>query len=327
MGQTIHIGLVGCGKRSRSHVAGFREVPDAKITAVCDLDESSAQAIGGPLGAAVYRDIETMLDNESLDAVCIVAPAYVRGVLEVACIDRGVPFLIEKPVATDLQTAQKVAARVKEAGVIAAVAYQLRYGSAARAIRRWSETNRVGLAEGRYWCGFARARGVVAEDPRIGGQLLEQVTHTFDLMRHWIGDVVEVFAYQGRTLVEEPGKVNDSSAIALKFANGAIATVSSTWGSFEKPAESNIVTLFAGDQRIEYRRDRTLIAPEGELPPLPGPTLHEAFVAAVQSGDPRSILTPYDEAVRTLAVSLAANESAETGRPVRLDERSVALGA
>lgn len=315
----IRIGLIGCGNRSRVHIAGFEATSGARIAAVCDVDAERAEETGTRLGVPAYHDVAAMLEKESVDCACIVAPAFVRGEIEELCIDAGVPFLLEKPVAVELEIAARISERLRRSGLLACIGYQLRYGAEARAISRWSEGRRIGMAEGRYWCGFARQRPEVAENPRIGGQLIEQVTHTFDLMRYWMGEVDEVFSFQTRGLVERDGPANDSSAVALKFKRGAVASVSATWGSSPKHGEANVVTLFAGDERVEYRTGSARLTPGELLETREEPTLHQSFVEAVRTGDASGVLSSYDDALRTLLVSVAANESAKTGQPVRVD--------
>lgn len=311
---TLRVGIIGCGNRVRYHLAGMTATGRVRIVATCDLDIERAKEKAEPFGAAVYTDAETMLTKERLDAVCIGTAALHRGEPEILCAEAGVPFLVEKPVAVDMETAFKVAAKVREAGVPTCVGYQLRYDGISRAVLEWSKQRSVGLVEGRYWCGAARSRPA-----RKPGQLLEQVTHTFDLMRYWVGEVEEVFAYEARTLLDGDG-MPDVHAVALKFANGAIGTVSATWGSHTGIAEANVVQLFAGDERVEYRRSKATHIPAGELDPVSGPTIHESFVQAVQAGDASLVLTPYLDAVKTLAVSIAAEESGRLGRPVRVTD-------
>ena len=48
----------------------------------------------------------------------------------------------------------------------------------------------------------------------------------------------------------------------------------------------------------------------------PGPSIDEVFVDAIRSGDASKILSPYSDAVKSLAISLAAIQSSETGEPV-----------
>lgn len=309
---TLRIGLIGCGGRSRFHIAGLNEVENVRIVAVCDLDSERAKERAEPLGAAVYTDVEDMLNKEQLDGVCIATAALARGGPEIACAQAGVPFLVEKPVAVDMETAHEVAAHVRASGVITSVGYQLRYGGTSRAVWEWSKGKRIGMAEGRYWCGAARARRRTPP-----GQLLEQVTHTFDLMRFWIGDVEEVFSYQALTLLDE-GDMPDVHAVAMRFVNGAVATVSSTWGSHPRASEANVVNLFAGDEYVTYGRSQVTQFPDGPMEPVEGPTIHEAFVTAIRTGDSSPILTPYEDAVKSLAVSIAADESARVGRPIRV---------
>lgn len=308
----LRLGLVGCGGRAGFHIRGLETCENTNIVAVCDLDEARANERATSLGATAYTDLDKMLAQEGLDGVIIATAAVARGGPELACVEANIPFLVEKPVAVDMETARKVAEKVRESGVITCVGYQLRYSEVSRAIARWSADRKIGLIEGRYWCGAARTHMRTGPD-----QLLEQVTHTFDLIRFFAGEIEEVFGYEGRNLLDGDG-LPDVHAVAIKLANGAIGTVSSTWGSGNHSSQTNNLNLFAGDEKVEYRRTEAIHNSADVLEPVAGMTIHEAFVHAIRTGDRSQILTPYEEGVKSLAIPLAATLSAKTGRPVRV---------
>ena len=79
-----------------------------------------------------------------------------------------------------------------------------------------------------------------------------------------------------------------------------------------------LVRYVHGAEVRVYRRDR-----ETEIHRMSGnPTenMYRAFIEAVLTRDKKAVLTPYEDSYKTMAISLAANESAVTGRPINLDE-------
>jgi predicted dehydrogenase len=276
-------------------------------------------------GGQPYTDYRAMLQRPDLDAIYVSLPVFAHGAPEMAVIERGLPFLVEKPVALDLGTAKDILAAVRRAGVMTCVGYQLRYcGStdAARECLSAADAGPIGIAAGTYWCGTGRSqpdhwRTRLAQS---GGQLVEQATHTIDMMRYLVGEVAEVFAYYGRQVLPEAyGDCPDVHAVALRFAGGAVGTLSATWAI--EPTDwghANLVNVAYGEHRLHWRATGLTVVrgKESHEYERPDQSIDQIFVEAVRSGDGRSIRSDYAEAVHSLAVSLAANESARTGAPV-----------
>jgi hypothetical protein len=123
-------------------------------------------------------------------------------------------------------------------------------------------------------------------------------------------------------LATDPGDCPDSHAVALRFADGAAGTLSATWAIHPQDwARANLVDIAFGERRLHWGTSGVTLAHGGEAPPaltrLDG-SIDAVFVDAVRRRDGSAIRSSYADAVRSLAVSLAANESARTGAPVRV---------
>ncbi|MGH2353057.1 MAG: Gfo/Idh/MocA family protein [Chloroflexota bacterium] len=325
----VRIGFIGCGGNARGHMRRLGQVAGARIVGVCDIVPALAEQAAGQTGAHAYAEYRALLDRPDLDAVYLSIPVFAHGDPEMAVIERGLPMFVEKPVAIDLATAQQVAAAVQRAQLLTCVGYQLRYcGSAdlAHELLTAPDAGPVGIADGTYWCGTGRAqldhwRTRMAQS---GGQLVEQATHTIDMMRYLVGEVAEVFAYYGRrVLAGDPGDCPDSHAVALRFASGAVGTLSATWAIHPGDwSRANLVDVAYGERRLHWRIDGVTLAHGGDAGQeqftRPDGSIDAMFVEAVRRRDGSAIRSPYADAVRSLAVSLAANESAQTGAPVKV---------
>ena len=173
-------------------------------------------------------------------------------------------------------------------------------------------------------CGIARNR----DDWRTsiyksGGQLLEQATHTLDMMRYLIGEVDEVYSLQEKRLLEKTGAPDVYSTL-LKFKNGAIGSISTTWAwDTNDWSNANVLNIFFDRYRMEWTANEVEILPENEgwkAMSFAGDDINKTFVDAIQTGDPSKILSNYEDGIKSMAVSIAANESARLGRPVKIDE-------
>jgi predicted dehydrogenase len=160
---------------------------------------------------------------------------------------------------------------------------------------------------------------------------VEQATHTVDLMRYLLGDVTRVYAAGAtRLMKDQPGlDILDVAVTTLHFASGAIGTIANTsaLGGGSATGAPNGVHLILQDQRLEVWGN-TLKVISASSAKAPGKTeefrsttsaMHvqdQAFVEAVGRKDPTRVRSPYLDAARTLAVTLAAEESARTSKPV-----------
>ncbi|MFP4056015.1 MAG: Gfo/Idh/MocA family protein [Candidatus Brocadiia bacterium] len=315
MAQQVRLGFIGCGGNARGHMTRVAEDLDVTIAGVCDVAEAAARSAAADFGAQPFTSHKAMLDAGGLDAVYISIPVFAHGEPELDVLDAGLPFFVEKPVAISLDVARRIASRVRETDALTCVGYQLRYTRAARDTRAFLADETIGMAVGRYWCGTGRGTGWLREFQKSGGQVVEQATHTIDMMRFLCGEIAEVYSVQAnRTL----GDIDcpDHTVTAMTFASGAPGCLTTCWAY--EGFDGNVVDVFFDRYRLNWAAGGPTTVPECPqfaITDEPTQSIDEVFLHAVRTGDRRAILTPYDDAVRSLAVSLAANDSARDGAP------------
>ncbi len=94
----FRVAILGAGVISSAHVAAIRKAQNARLTAVCDLDEaktSEFQKIHGPVEA--FQNLETMLERAKPDVVHVLLPPDLHARLAGVCLARGAGVFIEKP--------------------------------------------------------------------------------------------------------------------------------------------------------------------------------------------------------------------------------------
>ena len=333
-GKTVDIGFIGCGGNARGHMNRLAGMERARLAAVCDIDEARAREAAELTGAEAFTDFHRMLERGDLDAVYLSLPVFAHGEPELAVIERGLPFFVEKPVARHLDQALRIEAAVEAAGLITCVGYQLRYLGSTDIARQTLEGAAVSLASGRYWSGSGRIapdrKSWVTTLAQSGGQLVEQATHTLDMMRFLVGEVGSVTARHANRQVPHID-CPDVHAVILEFESGALGTLTTTWAYDSLDwSETNIVDVLYdqclltwGREQVAVRRRRPKEEGEGEemateTRTAPGPGIDEVFVEAVAAGDGSRIRSPYADAVKSLALCLAALKAGQTGRTVTL---------
>jgi predicted dehydrogenase len=331
--KTVRIGFVGVGGIAQSHLQRLQQIPEAEIVALCDIDEERARSVAAPLGAAVYTDGARLIDTEQLDALYVCVPPHAHGdpsagagqALEVRAARKGLHLFVEKPVNLYLAPAREAARAIREAGVMSQSGYTLRYLPVYMRLQEFLAGKDVGTAHVFRWGGLPGAPWWRRYD-QSGGQLVEMTTHQVDLLRWCMGEVTAVSAsYSMGRLFRDRADVTvpDSQAVLLQFQSGASATISTSCATGN--AGQGGLAFVLRDAKLTLQGSELRVEPEEAyaLPPAPedAPGIDASFVRAVATGDRSLLKSPYDDALRSLAVTLAANQSAaDGGRLVRLEE-------
>ena len=92
------IGFIGVGGIAQEHLKNLRQIEGARVVAVCDVNPEPAERVAGEWGARPYADFRTMLDDEQLDALYVCVPPFAHQGQELLAVERGIPFLVEKPI-------------------------------------------------------------------------------------------------------------------------------------------------------------------------------------------------------------------------------------
>jgi len=229
----VKIGFVGCGGIAGAHMARLSKIRGVELVAFCDTVKEKAAAAAGSYGGQFFTDFRLMLEKFSLDACFICVPPFAHGEMELLCVEKGIPFFVEKPVALDLETASKIDRAVEKRKLTTGVGYVLRAYDTVERGRAILSRERIGLVRGKYFgCVPGAGRGWYSQKSLSGGQLVEQATHTVDMMRYLAGDISEVFGYSfegiNRKLYEKYD-VEDASTTVMRFASGVIGNLSCTW--------------------------------------------------------------------------------------------------
>ena len=321
----VRIGFIGCGGIAGAHMERLAKLEEVEFVGMCDIERAKAENASKKYGGKVYTEFEKMLEEVKMDACYICVPPFAHKGQEEMCIEKGIHFFVEKPVHLDLSKAEEIAAKVKAAGLITGVGYVLRYFDVVEEAKEIISKEKIAFARGRYYGGVpgeGKIKWLIRKE-LSGGQLIEQATHTVNMMQYFLGDVEEVFAYKVEGInnqIYPDYNVEDVSSLLLKFKDGYIGNLTCTWlwSGFNSGVEvvgKGIILDYQGNTLTVDRGNRKAISISSVDPMLEE---EKAFIKAVAKGDSSYVRSDYQDAVKTLAVTLKAHESMRTGKPVRL---------
>ena len=325
----VKVGFIGTGGISVRHRENLAAMQDVSLVAFCDRDEERATQAAAQHGGRAYSDYRKMLETEDLDAIYICVPPFAHGQMELDCLAKGCHLFIEKPVALDIATAKKVADAVDRSSKLVAVGYHWRFSPYTEKARALLEDQPVSLVLG-YWLGPMPGVQWWKQMNLSGGQMVEQCTHIVDLARYLVGEIESVQALAASDIMPkeiEGYDVYESTVVNVTYESGVIGQFAST--NVLTTGGSRAALEIYGRRIVVTVSDRNLVfhEPHGrttdyrEGPPggtLPISREDAAFIEAVKTSNPDLIRSTYRDAVKTLAVTLAVNESVKAAKPVKV---------
>ncbi len=325
MSQPVKVGFVGTGGIANSHLRNLVEMEDVRIAALCDIDESRANAAVERYGGQAYTDYREMFDGADLDAVYFCLPPFAHSDAEIDAAERGLHLLVQKPVVLELETGIRIAEAVEKSGVISCVGYQGRYSNVATAARDFLKDKTIGMVACHRWGGIA---GGPSHWWRVmdksGGMLHEQATHQLDMIRYAAGEIVEVYKIDAMQINvdQENHTIPDAEVVTLQFESGAVGYISTSSALINGGGGSRTDFIVQGHYTVQLDRGDVRIVPEGaatvDVPDSRAQSIDEAFISAIQTSDQSVIRSSYADGLKSAAVSIAANQSSREGRPVRV---------
>lgn len=334
----VRVAVIGCGLiAQRSHFPAYAAAPEADIAGVVSLDAAEAENAVANFGAKrILPSWEAAVADPEIDAIDICTPNYLHAPIAIAAARAGKHVFVEKPMATRLEDANAMVAAARENGVHLTVGHNLRFAPVFQAMRAAMQEQVIGRPFGAravyMHAGPDEAWGSSSQwfwDEKMagGGALLDMGIHIIDAIRWIIGrPVIEVSAMTSRQL--KPTFADDMSFALLRFEGDVIASVQAAWSA--RPSSDRELVIHGEEGNIAMGRSsrdplvfnlRTEGRPSRVVPEVPATADPDSpyldFVRSIQRGvEP---LVTGEESRDSLAVVLAAYESASTGRVVRLD--------
>ena len=317
----MKIAFIGVGGIAGNYRRSLKQL-QRPIAAVCDINAERAATVAHEENAAAYTHHGEMLRAEQPDVVftCIPPGAHTTQVADAA--KSGAALFVAKPVAQDVETAQRTRDAIDTAGVVNQVGYMARYSDITDKAKELVGDTKLAMGFGRFLARMGSNHPWWGKYEVSRGQMVEQTTHVFDLIRYFLGDVASVHAYGIKNISEGIADFEECTVCNLQFENGAVGNITSTCVA---RAHDNFATELVGDALyLKLTHDLGLRGHIGEK--TIDYTGTEAgyfrqiaqFIDAVEANEQALVRSSYADAVKTLAVTLAANRSLETGEVERI---------
>jgi predicted dehydrogenase len=338
------IAVIGAGAIGRMHIERCLRHDVVTLGAIADPGDA-ARDLAAQSGVPWFADYREMLDQADLGGVIVATPNATHADIGIACIEHGLPVLMEKPVADTVADAQRLCDRAAAAGVPLLVGHQRRHNPILRRAKALIADGQLGRPvtanvmgtwlkpDSYYDLAWRRQAG--------GGPVLINLIHDIDVLRFLLGEIESVQAVTSNAV--RSFEVEDTAAVLLRFASGALGTlvVSDTavapWNWDLAAGEALHYAQQAVDSHYIAGTEASITLPRLNVWRYRGARgWHEPLTqerSAVHARDPymeqlrhlRAVAEGHEaplcsglDGLRTLQATLAVHRAASDGQPVKL---------
>ena len=311
----LGVAVIGTGQWGKNHARVYKELSSTELVAVCDVNAERAKTMAAQYGVKAYSDSTQMLKDKQIEAVNVCTWSTILAKEAKKALIAGKHVLVEKPMATTPQQAQKLVQTAQENGLHLTVGFLMRFIPGLQLIRQSVEDKKIG----HLVC--VTAKRVSQWPERIGdvGVVKDTAIHDIDVMRFISNqDPVSVYAKMGSMRNK---KFEDYAQIMLTYRNGESAFIESNWLT---PYKTRMLTATGseGIMRLDYITQDLWIEQKTETlqPRLP---FQEPLKAELQHFvncivDKKKPIVTGEDGVKALEIATAAIQSSAKNRAIQL---------
>ncbi len=347
MKSKFKVGIIGAGGIARSvHMAGWKDIPDAEVVAVADVDEARAQAFAAEFGIPHAFSSFKKLLQLGLDAVDICTPNRVHTPAVVAALESGKHVLCEKPLAVSTAEVRKMGAAAARKKRLLMTAQHQRFSDMAVSLKHFVDAGNLGQVYHARVHALRRnflptSPGFIDSSLSGGGPCMDIGVHALDLAMWLMGfpepvrvtGTARINFAKGNTIPGGWGEwdrkrfdVEDFASGFVHFDNGATMVLEASWLQHQRENEDMSCRLYGAAGSVawpsgEYATATNRALHDGVLKAAPGqkkPHTAEihAFHNAIVNGKPSPV--PWTESIKVIAILEGIYKSQKTGREVVL---------
>lgn len=319
-GAPMAFGLIGAGGIAQSYLQAMSVSQLGKITAVADNRPEAARAMAEGLRCPAFTSHQELGEKAKVDAVIVCTPPAFHPDIVRHFLEKKIHVLCEKPLCIDVAGARGLVESARKNGVILTMASKFRYVDdviRAKSIVTSGILGEIILFENAFTSRIDMSNRWNS-DPAIsgGGVLIDNGTHSVDIMRYFLGPIAEVQAVEGKR-VQGLG-VEDTVRIFIRTVDGVMGSIDLSW-SLNKELESYIDiygsrgTIRVGWRESKYRQSTSqdwVIFGKGYDKIQAFKRQIENFIKAIRGEE--TLLITAEEAIGSVEVVAAAYRSLGT---------------
>jgi predicted dehydrogenase len=233
MNKTMRVGIVGCGAIARGHAAISLKENDVQCVGLVDSNAEAAEKFAAELGdVRICKDYRELIDSIKPDMICICTPPVAHEEIAVYALKRNVHVFCEKPLAYDIPSAHRMRDATRASSALLMPAFRHRFIPANIMLRDIVASGEIGdvVLFNNIFCGPAfdmEQKWFTKKALAGGGCILDTNSHSVDLFRFIVGEIVQQQAVMHRHF--KTTDVEDAGMLVVKSDQGALGVMESSF--------------------------------------------------------------------------------------------------
>ena len=254
----LRFGLVGAGAIAQAYAQAFHASGLASLVAVADTRQDVAAAMAEGFGCASFESHEALADRGDCEAVVVCTPPNAHPDICTDLLGRKLHVLCEKPLSIDAAAARRMVAAAEQSGALFTMASKFRCVDdviRAKSIMTSGILGDIILFENAFTARVDMSRRWNAQaEISGGGVLIDNGTHSLDLVRYFLGPIAEVQAVEGKRV--QGLDVEETVQIFSRSHSGVMGTIDLSW-SLNKERDTYIEIYGSeGTVKIGWKESR-----------------------------------------------------------------------
>lgn len=327
----VRFGIIGAGRIAHVHARSISQHPEAELVSITDPVVENAQDVVKQYGGKVVADADAIFADPEVEAVIVCSPTPLHMEHIIKGTKAGKAVLAEKPLAMESKDAETLYDKLEGENVRVMVGMNRRFDPNFAAAHKAFEDGELGELQ---------QLTIISRDPaappveyiKVSGGIFKDMTiHDFDMTRFFLGEIVEVSAV-GQHMDPEVAKLGDFDGviITLKSEDGKVGTITNSRTCATGYDQRLEAFGSEGSAYVENMRETTVRISKRDYSAAVDPYLHffleryeaafyrelDGFISAVKGE--REFSPNIDDGIKALKIAEAAEESAKTGKSVKL---------
>jgi predicted dehydrogenase len=219
-GMALKVGVAGTGSLGFHHARILRDLPEVEMQGFFEIRPERAREVAGELGVEARESLEELVDM--IDALVVAVPTTAHESVALIALERGVHVLVEKPMAPDLDAADRILSAAEASDALVQIGHVERFNPAVLAAESYLESPL-----------FIESHRIAPFVPRSTdvAVVLDLMIHDVDLVLSLMKSPIQDIAAVGVPVLTPNVDIANAR---LTFEGGAVANLTASRVSLER---------------------------------------------------------------------------------------------
>jgi len=216
----LRTAVIGVGNMGRHHARIYSEITN--LVGVSDLDEKQGKALAKERKTIFYKNYQELLEKNEIDCISIAVPTSEHAQIAIDCLNRKIPTLVEKPLANNVQEANKIIATSKKNKTLLMVGHIERYNPAVTKLKEMVDSGDIG----EILSMLAVRVGISPPVQKKSDVVSDLAIHDIDVFNYLLNETPKKTRIVKQQLKKD--NISDAASILLEYKN-AIGMIQTNW--------------------------------------------------------------------------------------------------